>query len=122
MSNIIEFPNKTPQTFPASIEESLGHVEEVRRDYCEEVSADVLEAVFIVLTNYGIKVDTSDPGIKNMVFLEEAIKALVYSTKNLYHPFHKLSQDAIVLETEKDADFPMPKESNDNSEEKHLTT
>lgn len=123
MSNVIEFPKKTPQLSPASLEESLKYVEEVRMDFCDEVSSDILEAVFSVMANYGLKIDTSEKGIKHTVFVEEAIRALVYSTKNLEHPFHKISNEAIVLDSDFEVKAPSAdKKAEDVEDEETLLT
>ena len=46
--NVLNFPNKE-KIFPNNLEESYTHIEEVRKNYCEEVSADIMEAAFSVL-------------------------------------------------------------------------
>lgn len=100
MTNVIEFPKKTVETFPANLDESFDHIEDVRRQYCDEVSADIVEAAFSVLSSYGLTVKPDETSIKQIVFLEEAIKAMVYSTKRLPHPFHNIAEQAITLSEE----------------------
>lgn len=98
MDNIVKFPSKTNvENFPLSIEQSYDHIEEVRRDYCDEVSSDVMEAAFSVLSSYGITVKPDEQNVKYIVFLEEAIKAMVYSTKRLDHSFQELADTVITL-------------------------
>ena len=97
MDNVIEFPKKTAEIFPANLDESFDHIEDVRRQYCDEVSADIMEAAFSVLSSYGLTVNPNEDTIKQIVFLEEAIKAMVYTTKRLQHPFHNLAEQAITL-------------------------
>lgn len=98
MDNIIQFPvkNKT-KGFPSSIEQSYDHIEEVRRDYCDEISSDIMDAITSVLASYNITILPDENVVKNVVFMEESAKALVYSTKKLYHPFQELAQQAITL-------------------------
>jgi len=98
MDNIIQFPVKTiTKDFPVSLEQSYEHIEEVRRDYCNEVSADIMDAVLGVLSSYNISVLPNESVVKNVVFLEETVKALVYSTKKIHHPFQEMAEQAIVL-------------------------
>jgi hypothetical protein len=98
MDNIVKFPNKlSAENFPISIEQSYEHIEEVRRDYCDEVCSDVMEAAFSVLASYGITVKPDEQNVKYIVFVEEAIKAMVYSTKNLNHSFQELADTVVTL-------------------------
>ena len=98
MGNIIQFPSKVdPKTFPINIEQSYEHIEEVRRDYCEEVSSDVMEAVFSVMTSYGMHVVPTEEIVKNIVFVEESIKALLLNIKKIHHPFQDLAEQTITL-------------------------
>jgi len=115
--NVIDFPRKIDaKTFPINIEESFDHIEEVRRNYCDEVSADILEAAFSVLSSYGLTVIPDENVVKSIVFLEEAVKAMVYTTKKLQHPFQELALNVITVtdEARKDLEALL--------EEKQLTT
>jgi hypothetical protein len=98
MDNILEFPKKIDdKNFPVSLEQSYEHIENVRRDYCDEVCSDVMEAAFSVLSSYGITVKPDEDNVKYIVFVEEALKAMIYSTKNLNHDFQDLAQKIISL-------------------------
>jgi hypothetical protein len=97
-NNVLEFPKKIDkENFPLSIEHSYEHIENVRRDYCDEVCSDVMEAAFSVLSSYGITVKPDEQNVKYIVFLEEAIKSMVYSTKRLSHNFQDLADTLITL-------------------------
>jgi hypothetical protein len=100
MDNIIQFPKKADQGFPNNLNESFDHIEDVRRNYCDEVSADIIEAAFSVLSSYGLQVTPDESSVKNIVFFEEAVKALVYTTKKLHHPFQDLAEQAVTLEAD----------------------
>lgn len=95
--NIIQFPSKARKGFPNNLEESFEHIEDVRRNYCDEVAADALEAAFSVLSSYGLQVPPDEEAVKCVVMVEETIKAIVYKTKNLSHPFQELADTAITL-------------------------
>ena len=96
--NVIQFPAKNiANIFPLTIEQSLEHLDEVRKDYCDEVAEDAVEAVFSVLTSYGIHVKPDENAIKYIVFMEEAIKSLLYSVKKLPHGFQEVAQVSITI-------------------------
>ena len=94
--NIIEFP-RTNNVFPSNLEESLEHVEEVRREYCDEVADDAVEAIFSVMSSYGIFVQPDEDSIKNIVFMEEAVKSLLYSIKKVPHSFQDIANEIITI-------------------------
>lgn len=100
MDNIIQFPSKPTNPFPNNLEQTLERVEEVRRLYCDEVTSDAVEAVFAVLSSYGLSIKPDEQVVKTVVFLEEAIRSMVYTTKDLNHTFQDLADVAIVLETD----------------------
>ena len=106
MDNILKFPNKIDnKNYPISLEQSYDHIETVRRDYCDEVCSDVMEAAFSVLSSYGITVKPDEENVKYIVFVEEALKAMVYSTKNLSHDFQDLAQKVISLTPQANQDL-----------------
>lgn len=97
MTNIVNFPKNTLDIFPSNIDESYRHIEEVRRNYCDEVSSDVMEAVFSVMSSYGITVTVDEDTVKNIVFMEESIKSLLYKMKKVQHPFQDVASATISL-------------------------
>jgi hypothetical protein len=98
---ILKFPEiKSEAGFPTSIEESLEHVEEIRKHYCDEISSDVFDAALTVINNYGLSVRANDIFIKDAVFLEEAIKAFVYRFKRIHHPMHEIIEQTITISDE----------------------
>jgi len=99
--NVIQFPSKNlANVFPANVEESLDHLEEIRRDYCDEVSEDAIEAVFAVLSSYGLHVKPDEAAIKNIIFMEEAIKSLLYSIKKVPHSFQEIADSCVTINGE----------------------
>ena len=100
MDNVIQFPSRAKEGFPNNLGESFEHIEDVRRNYCDEVSSDILEAAFSVLASYGLQVPADENTVKCIVMVEETIKAIVYKTKKLSHPFQELAESAITLTPE----------------------
>lgn len=98
MDNIIKFPKKLDNEFlPLTLEDSYEHIESVRREYCDEISSDMMEAAFTVLASYGVTVKPDEKNVKLIVFLEEAIKSIVYSTKRLPHSFQEIAENVVTL-------------------------
>jgi hypothetical protein len=102
--NLVKFPNKPTQVFPSTQEESFKRLEEVRQEFCDEVTSDVLDAMIAVLNSYGFTIKTEHNHVKDIVFLEEAIKALTYRFKKLEHPLHEIIESTISI---KDEDSPI---------------
>lgn len=100
MTKVINFPQKIDSTFPSTDEEAQLHLDEIRQRYCDEISNDAMDAAISVIVNYGIYIKTAGSSIKDLVFLEEALKAILYRTKNIQHPFHDMIERAIVLPEE----------------------
>jgi hypothetical protein len=116
--NVVNFPNKTVEMFPANLQESIDHLHSVRQEYCDEVSDDVFEAMAGVLGAYGMGVRMDESHIKDYTFLEEAIKALVYRYKRIVHPFHEIIDNVITISDEVKSDL----EEKKNQQEKNLTS
>ena len=91
---------KNEAGFPASVQESIDHIESVRKNYCDEVSSDVFDAALSVVNNYGLRIKSDDIFIKDAVFLEEAIKAFVYRFKRIEHPMHDIIDNIITISDE----------------------
>lgn len=85
---------------PSSIEESIDHLVAVRQDYCDEVCEDVLEAVTSVLHSYGFNIKSQENYIKDFVFLEEAVKAMLYRYKKIPHGMHEVIEATITMTSE----------------------
>lgn len=100
MDNIIQFPQKQNSPFPNSEQQSLEHIDEVRRSYCDEVTADAIEALFSVMSSYGLRAKPDELSIKTIVFLEESVRSMIYATKDLNHTFQDLADVAIVLDND----------------------
>ena len=82
------------------MEESIDHIEQIRKDYCDEVTDDAVEAVFAVLSSYGLQVNADEAAIKNIIFMEEAIKSLLYSIKNVSHSFQEIADTCVTINGE----------------------
>lgn len=98
--NIVTFPNNANELYPSTIEESKEHINAVRQHFCDEVCQDITDAVVGVLGSYNIHIKAEEIHIKDFVFLEETIKALVYRYKKLPHQFQEITENVITLTEE----------------------
>jgi NTP pyrophosphatase (non-canonical NTP hydrolase) len=98
--NVVQFPNMTEETFPSTQEEAQERLEEIRTEYCDAVAEDAFDVVMQVLYSYNMYPKTDEAKIKDVVFLEEAIKSVVYRYKNLFHSFQEISENTISITPE----------------------
>ena len=99
MTNIIQFPKNS--TNPHGLElNSPDLLVEVRKEFCDEVVSDALDAIVAVFASYGIVSRGDVASIKDIVFLEESLKALTYRHKNLEHSLHEIIDHTITISPE----------------------
>lgn len=96
MDNLVYFP-KNSDNFPTTEQEYLDRITEVRKQFSDEVASDAFESVMAVLTSYGVTIKTTEGYIKDLVFLEESIKAFIYRHKRIEHPFHDMIENVITV-------------------------
>lgn len=111
-NNLIKFPKDSFPLFPSTEQESLDHLNMVRQEYCDEVTSDVTEAIFSVLHSYGFILKSDNDHIKDVVFLEEAVKAMIYRYKKLGHPLHEIINNTVNLPDEADDEIVKEKQLN----------
>lgn len=100
MTKVINFPQKIDSIFPTTSEEADEHIKDVRTKYCEEITSDVLDGLVSVLLSYGVHLKPQGNSVKDIIFLEESIKAVLFRTKGIEHPFHDMIDKSIVLPDE----------------------
>ena len=97
--NIVQFKTSFEYS-PTSYEESIEHLQQVRQEYCDEVCDDILEAMTSVLHSYGFQVKSQETHIKDIVFVEEALKAMLYRYKKIPHGMHEIIEATISITPE----------------------
>lgn len=95
MTNIIQFPNKTG--FDGVFPDTEEHLMQVRQDFCDEVVSDVMDAVTAVVASFGFNGAVTQESIKDIVFIEEALKAFTYRFKGLEHSLHPIIDQTITI-------------------------
>jgi hypothetical protein len=109
MENIIQFPrNINKFAHPVSEQERSEIILDLRRDLSDEISEEIMQLV----VNNLIAVGLINPEmiVRDAIFLEETIKAIVYRYKNVPHQFHSLIDDIIIMPDDED-------EENEDDEE-----
>lgn len=103
--NVIAFPkDKIVRESAVSIEEVEKSKEKRKMSYADGVVAEISEALFDELENYGIDVSGTDAGMsKDFIFLTDVLKSLVYRTMNIDHPIQTfVDENVAVFTNEKD--------------------
>ena len=98
--NLIKFPSQSEEQFPSSKEEALERLIEVRTEYCDAVAEDAFDVVMQVLSSYNMYPKDNVDNIKDVVFLEETIKSVVYRYKKLPHSFQDMADSVIAITPE----------------------
>ena len=98
-NKVIQFPDKKKGEAgnPASLQETITQIEEVRKLFCDEIADDVFQAVFAIISNYGIVPRSSPEFIRDAFFFEEALQAMLYRMKKLDHPMHHLIDKTVTM-------------------------
>jgi hypothetical protein len=98
-NKVIQFPDKKKNEAgnPASLEETISQIEEVRKLFCDEIADDVFQAVFAIISNYGMVPRTSPEFIRDAFFFEEVLQAMLYRMKNIEHPMHSLIDKTVTI-------------------------
>jgi hypothetical protein len=99
---IIKFPDKngSDNIFPSNAQESLEFITQVRKDFCDEVASDVFDAVLAILNNYGMSFNGNITYVKDLTFVEEGIKSMIYRIKRLEHPMQPVVDQTINISDE----------------------
>jgi formiminotetrahydrofolate cyclodeaminase len=101
-SKIIQFPDKKKGEAgnPASLEETISQIEEVRKLFCDEIADDVFQAVFAIISNYGMVPRSTPEFMRDAFFFEEVLQAMLYRMKNIEHPMHELIDKTVTISEE----------------------
>jgi len=96
--NVIKFPNKNG--FDGVLPHTEEHVIQVRQDFCDDVVSDALDAIVAVFASYGIVSRGDVDSIRDVIFLEETLKAYAYRYKDIEHGLHELIDNTITISPE----------------------
>jgi hypothetical protein len=109
--NVIEFP--VPDTFehsPQSLEEVLAAAENIRRihvDHCLEASMEVLLDCIGVSGFYLV----DETYAKDVAMIYASVRSAMLRTKDIVHPFQKISDEVFEYLGDGIVELKMPKES-----------
>lgn len=99
MNNVIAFPRAKKNTPPQTMEELIGAVEETRKEHIEFVIDEALSFVFSRCYDEGFDLGKQD-NAKTSAMLVEALRAALYDTCGISHPFHMIAESLFVEQEE----------------------
>ena len=99
--NIIRFPKAHKFAPPQSIEEVKENVSLVRTELADHAIAEGMVALFDALAKEGIDITGEDVHMCDALICE-SIRAAAYKALTLYHPFHSMVEEMIVIEHTED--------------------
>ena len=98
MNTVIRMP--LDNDMPVTKKQARSRINMIRKEYCDEISSDVFQAIISHLNSYGVMFRESDDHTKDLVFLEESLKSFIYRSKGIKHNFHKMAENAVELKNE----------------------
>jgi hypothetical protein len=115
MENVIQFPRViNGLSSPLSQEERSEIISNLRKEVSDEICDDIMQNVINFIVNCGLI--SSELIVRDAIFLEETIKAVVYRYKNIPHQFHSLIDDVIVMPEDMENEDDEDDESDEESE------
>lgn len=119
-SNIINFPRYiTKKTNPTTEMEYIQVTGKLRESLADDITDTMMQACVNMLFTHGLFSDIEDLDIRDAIFLEETIRAVVYRYKNLDHMFHPVIEE--LIEMPDDDDEEDDDEIENEAEKKDLT-
>ena len=105
MSNVINFPRYiTKETNPTTELEYIQVTGKLRESLSDEITDTIMQSCVNMLFTNGLFSDIEELNIRDAIFLEETIRAVVYRYKNIDHSFHEIIVDVISMPDDEDED------------------
>lgn len=95
MNKVIELPFNNDM--PVTKKQARNSINSIRKEYCDEISSDVFQALISHLNSYGVVFRESEEHTKDLVFLEESLRSFIYRSKGINHTFHKIAENSVEL-------------------------
>lgn len=112
MTNVIPFPRElSKESNPITEAEYAQVIGKMRESLADDVTEQMMQNNINMLYLHGMFGDLDELNVKDAIFLEETIRAIIYRYKNIEHPFHEVISDIIT----------MPDEENQETAKKDLT-
>ena len=107
-NNIVKFPGEwkgelPPPNYNELMEERQANLE----TYCVEQGVNLSYDLFYELQQLGFNLQKDKEIKKDMLLVQEAIKAIMYRTYGVEHPLHKVSQEIVNEEDAKNFAAPL---------------
>ena len=99
MSNVIMFPKNKKGSPPQSMEELLENVETTRKEHAEFIVDDIMQFAFGREYEEGFDL-ADEKNVKSTALLVESLRAALYNSVGIEHPFHALAESVFIHESE----------------------
>lgn len=100
VSNVIHLPRHRDDAHLLNSEETKKMTQQVRMEFCEEITEMAFEQVMAVIHSYGSFSDPSRIKGEDCYMITEAIQAALFRYYNIPHPFHEISDNINVTDDE----------------------
>jgi RNase adaptor protein for sRNA GlmZ degradation len=102
-NNVVIFPDIRRRNILQSLEEVISHVEENRKEHIQYLVDDISDYVLQRAEVEGFHV-TSEEHAKSTLLFIESMRAMLYSSARIKHPLHKITEQVILANSEKEED------------------
>ena len=124
MSNVINFPRYiTKNANPVNEKEYSQVLGKLRESVSDEITDTMMQSNINMLYMNGLFSNIDDLDVRDAIFLEETIRAVVYRYKNIDHPFHEIIDDVIGMpDDEEDTPAPVSETEKDLTQSENSVT
>jgi len=103
--NVIPFPRElSKESYPVTEAEYVTITGKMRESLSDEITESMMQNNINMLFIHGLFGDIDDLNVKDAIFLEETLRAIIYRYKNIDHPFHEVIDDIITMPDEEEAE------------------
>lgn len=95
-AKVIQFPKAKKNSPPQTIDELHESIESVRKEHIEYIIDEIIGLVFNRCIDEGFDISNDDCN-KPTALAIESIRALLYRTCHISHPFHDVAEDIFNL-------------------------
>jgi hypothetical protein len=96
-NNVISFPTKNINDNPQTHEDVEDNIENIKLYHVQRTIETIVPWLFDCITAGGFRPADEETGDEIFAgFMTESIRALLYKSCHIYHPFHEIAEKMIV--------------------------
>jgi hypothetical protein len=97
-NNVISFPTKNINNNPETLEDVEDNIENIKMYHVQRTVETIIPWLFDCVTASGFEPSDEETGDEVYAgFMVESIRALLYKSCDMYHPFHGIAEKMIVM-------------------------